>query len=82
MNLRMCQKLTGMFGLGWGMVGGVKIGNRLRPQGLTLIGDLSRNLLYSSSITLPHAPTPFVAPGNIAVLEGMQIKELNLAWWV
>ena len=28
-----CNKLTGVFGLGWGMVGGVKIGNRLRPQG-------------------------------------------------
>ena len=35
MILGMCQKLTGVFGLGWGMVGGVKIGNRLRPQAIT-----------------------------------------------
>ena len=33
LNLYYCQQLTGVFGLGWGMVGGVKIGNRLRPQG-------------------------------------------------
>ena len=33
MNLKVCKKLTGVFGLGWGMVGGDKIGNRLRPQG-------------------------------------------------
>ena len=38
LNLYYCRELTGMFGLGWGVVGGVKIGNRLRPQGLALIG--------------------------------------------
>ena len=37
LNLYFCSKLTGVFGLGWGMVGGVKIGNRLRPQAITQI---------------------------------------------
>ena len=35
LDLSFCNNLTGVFGLGWGLVGGVKIGNRLRPQGLT-----------------------------------------------
>jgi hypothetical protein len=30
-----CEELTGVFGLGWGMVDGVKIGSRLRPQSNT-----------------------------------------------
>ena len=34
LDLSFCNNLTGVFGLGWGLVGGVKIGNRLRPQGL------------------------------------------------
>ena len=41
-----CNKLTGVFGVGWGMVVcWVKIGNRLRPQ-----GNNHKNLLkkYSS----------------------------------
>ena len=58
LHLANCQKLTGVFGLGWGLVGGVKIGNSLRPQGNTLNGDLSRNFLYFSSpfLHLPHCP--------------------------
>ena len=35
LELYNCNKLTGVFGLGWGLVGGVKIGNRLRPQAIT-----------------------------------------------
>ena len=34
LELSYCNQLTGVFGRGQGMVGGVKIGNRLRPQGL------------------------------------------------
>ena len=45
LNLMYCRELTGVFGLGQGMVGGAKIGNRLRPQGLILDGNLSRDLL-------------------------------------
>ena len=76
--LSRCWNLTGVFGLGWGMVGGVKIGNRLRPQGITLTYQgLSRNLLHFSSHLLPP---PLHPPGNIEVFEGMQIKELNLKY--
>ena len=32
LNLFACYQLTGVFGLGWGMVGGVKIGNRCCPK--------------------------------------------------
>ena len=54
LNLLRCNKLTGVFGLGWGMVGGVKIGNRVRPQAIAqrtfLAGqrpkNLPRNLLH------------------------------------
>ena len=72
-----CNKLTGVFGLGWGMVGGLKIGNRLRPQGITLIGNLSRNLLLSSSpfLHLPH----YIPPGNIEVFKDMPLTSLILS---
>jgi hypothetical protein len=58
LNLRGCRKLTGVFGLGWGLVGGVKIGNRLRPQSntqITLVPGVFFTLYTSSySFSLPR----------------------------
>ena len=79
-----CNKLTGVFGLGWGMVGGLKIGNRLRPQGITLNGTLS-NLLYFSSpfVHLPHCPRRHRGVQGHAShqLELVQLREAHRCVW-
>ena len=58
------------------MVGGAKIGNRLRPQAIaqrTFLGTF----FISPHLSPPSTPT---SPGNIEVFKGMQLKELNLGW--
>ena len=56
------------------MVGGVKIGNRPRPQAIaqrTFLGTF----FISPHLSPPSTPT---SPGNIEVFKGMQLKVLNL----
>ena len=73
LDLYRCYKLTGVFGLGWGMVGGVKIGNRLRPQ-----GNIQRTYPGTFFIS-PHTfPQMAAHPGNIEVFKDMPIEKLNL----
>ena len=71
LNLFYCEKLTGVFGLGWGMVGGVKIGNRLRPQDLiTPLHPLS------------YPPLTFEAPAllEVELLDLHALEHLDVAW--
>ena len=74
LNLYLCDKLTGVFGLGCGMVGGVKIGNRLLPQGLA-----QRMVQELSPISpLPYAPSTSPLQGNIDSLKDCPLTSLNL----
>ena len=73
LNLYNCKKLIGVFGLGWGMVGGVKIGNRLRPQ-----GNIQITFPEPSSIPLTLSLKWPLTPGNIEVFKDMPLKELTL----
>ena len=76
LDLFRCYELTGVFGLGQGTVGGVKIGNRLRPQGL-----IQRMVQELSPISpLPYAPSTSRLPGNIDSLKDCPLTSLNLAW--
>ena len=47
----------------------------MRPQAITLIGNLSRNHLHFSSDLTSSYP---IAPGDIEVFKGMELVSLNL----
>ena len=59
LNLNGCRNLTGVFGLRWGMVGGVKIGNRCCLRASPK--EWSRNFLQSHHYHMHLPPLDFKA---------------------
>ena len=75
LDLYNCEKLTGVFGPGWGRGRwgqDWKQAEAPSPEGPFQETSFFLLTLYSSTHTL-------ISPGNIEVFKGMQIKELNLA---
>jgi len=72
------MELTGVFGVGQGMVGGVKIGNKCCPRASSLLGTFPGTFFIpphpSSSYCMSY---PFT-PGDIEAFKGMPLTSLDL----